>query len=175
MDNGTGWVAIAALIVSAVSFFWSGLRERASWRRESRLQLYMEIIDSVYARLDGAYFALADRRASRKEGYEDRRRTELRLHENQMKLMYRLRLLGNHSTLRCAIELHRKNHAVTDLVFSSFETPSDEEISAYQFRMRENENALEDFYATARRSFGLARLASESDSFWQYGDPLKRK
>jgi hypothetical protein len=73
--------------------------------------------------------------------------------------------------MRSAIAVHRDNHLLTDLVFSSDAAPAEPEISRYREAARTNEIAVTQFYDATRRSFGLRRLADENEPFWHYGDP----
>jgi hypothetical protein len=142
--------ATLAAALAAINLYVLGRRERHRWLRETLIDEYAAYLNASFSATSEAKkyadIALEEADSEPRKAVD---REVKNLHDQQMDILTRLRLLAPAEAVNAAAEVHQADHAVVRLLSSSDGSPSESQLKA----ARQN--------AHARRE-GLIRAARES-------------
>lgn len=149
MDTGSlvsAIAAIAAALFAGVNLWISGRREHGQWARQALVESLVEFMNASF---DVTRACAQGRHLSKQEGRQEelqelKRKTEDALHEVQMPIVTRLRLLCPPGVADAALGLHAQDHVRIVLVFEE---------------NRFHPDALAEVWETARRDLRAARVS----------------
>jgi hypothetical protein len=137
-----------ALVVSVVTLWVSGHRERRQWRRDATCDALAELLDGSFG--VGSRNALAARRGSADlESYVERARNKLAA---QNRARSRLRLVADKAVVQAADRLHEADLAIGSAVLLRSTPPTDQEYDELRAAVK---SARRELIRISRRSIGL--------------------
>jgi hypothetical protein len=156
--------AVAAAVLSAASFFFSGRREDLRWKREVLEETMVSLLDASYDSIDTA--ALAARHAG--EDLSWRKDRALDAHDLEMRAITRLRFLAKPVVVKRAFELHQIERKIYDAVFRN-----DVELDAtgWDELVHRRRIARDKLFDAARRDLGLRRSPDPQVGPYEAGGP----
>jgi hypothetical protein len=118
MDASTSGLAAAgallAAVFSGVNLYLTGRREETKWKREALLDAYDRYLALSRNRDHVADRIAKSRAAGKMDDVDGLRAEETRLHEEQLDVLTRLRLLSSREIIASAEALHLSDHELID-------------------------------------------------------------
>ncbi len=148
----TGVAATLAAILSWANLYVSGRRDQAKWQREALLQAYDDYL-SLSRKRDHVADKIARLRvAGDTRTPQDLRDEEADLHEKQLDVLTRLRLLSTQGIVEAAEAVHLADH---QLIEAASSVSRNQDPSTYGDARRVNGTAKTRLLDEIRKSLGL--------------------